>query len=235
VALTDLASRDREVRELMDDPEADLAALRRTYRQFRVVNMLVAGWGRHYRREIRPLLSPDRETTLLDIGSGGGDVARGLARRAARDGLRLSVTAVDPDPRAYAYALRSGGPTPGLHLRCCSSADLAAEGRRFDVVVSNHLLHHLDERELAALLIDSTALATRLVLHNDLVRSRVAYAAYSVLSRLAGSGSFLRTDGLRSIRRSHRRMELAAIVPDGWQVQRAVPFRLLLRREFRHD
>jgi 2-polyprenyl-3-methyl-5-hydroxy-6-metoxy-1,4-benzoquinol methylase len=76
----DLASRDREVRELMDDPDADLAALRRTYRQFRLVNRLVAGWGRLYGRDIRPLLSTDREATLLDIGSGGGDVARAMAR-----------------------------------------------------------------------------------------------------------------------------------------------------------
>jgi hypothetical protein len=54
---------------------------------------------------------------------------------------------------------------------------------------------------------------------------------YSLLSRLAGPGSFLRTDGLRSIRRSYRPAELAALVSDGWQVRRAVPFRLLLRRE----
>jgi 2-polyprenyl-3-methyl-5-hydroxy-6-metoxy-1,4-benzoquinol methylase len=223
----DLAHRDREVRELMDDPGADLAALRRTYRQFRVVNRLVSGWRRRYRRDLRPLLSADRETTLLDVGCGGGDVARALAGWAARDGLRLRVTGVDPDPRAYAYAVE-GGDAGLVDLRCCSSTDLVAEGRRFDVVVSNHLLHHLDDRELAALLADSTVLARRLVLHNDLARSRVAYAGYAVLSRLAGPGSFLRTDGLRSIRRSYRPAELAAVVPAGWRVRRAFGFRLLL-------
>jgi 2-polyprenyl-3-methyl-5-hydroxy-6-metoxy-1,4-benzoquinol methylase len=226
----DLASRDRDVRELMDDPGADLAALRRTYRQFRVVNRLVSGWRRHYRRDIRPLLHADRETTLLDVGCGGGDVARALAGWAARDGLRLRVTGVDPDPRAYAYALE-GGSEPDVELRCCSSTDLVVENLRFDVVVSNHLLHHLDESELHRLLDDSQVLARRLVLHNDLARSRMAYAAYGVVSRLAGSGSFLRTDGLRSIRRSYRPAELAAAVPRGWQVQRSFPFRLLLRRE----
>jgi 2-polyprenyl-3-methyl-5-hydroxy-6-metoxy-1,4-benzoquinol methylase len=227
--MIDLARRDREVRELMDDPDADLAALRRTYGQFRVVNRLVSGWRRRYRRDIRPLLSADRETTLLDVGCGGGDVARSLARWAARDGLRLTVTGVDPDPRAHAYASESGD-AGAVDLRCCSSTDLVAEGRRFDVVISNHLLHHLDERGLATLLADSELLARRLVLHGDLARSRIAYAAYGPLSRLAGPRSFLRTDGLRSIRRSYWPAELAAVVPDSWQVRRAYPFRLLLRR-----
>jgi 2-polyprenyl-3-methyl-5-hydroxy-6-metoxy-1,4-benzoquinol methylase len=227
--MIDLARRDRTVVELMDDPDADLAALRRTYRQFRLVNRLLSGWRRRYRREIRPLLAADRATNLLDVGCGGGDVARALAGWAARDGLRLRIVGIDPDPRAYAYAVE-GEAREGVTFRCCSSTDLVGEGRRFDVVVSNHLLHHLGDRELATLLADCEVLAGRLVLHSDLARSRTAYLGYGVLSRLAGSGSFLRTDGLRSIRRSYWRDELAAAVPEGWQVRREFPFRLLLRR-----
>jgi 2-polyprenyl-3-methyl-5-hydroxy-6-metoxy-1,4-benzoquinol methylase len=227
--MTDLAHRDRDLRELMDDPEADPAALRRTYAQFRLVNRLVAGWRRIYRRDLRPLLSADRGTTLLDVGCGGGDVARALAGWAERDGLRLRVTGVDPDPRAHAYAVASAGNRSAVDFRCCASSDLVAEGRRFDVVISNHVLHHLAEPELTALLADSRTLARRLALHNDLLRSRVAYAGFHLLSRLAGSDSFLRTDGLRSIRRSYRPAELAGGVPQGWRVQPVFPFRLLLR------
>ncbi|HLL61804.1 MAG TPA: class I SAM-dependent methyltransferase [Propionibacteriaceae bacterium] len=226
--MIDLACRDRGIRELMDDPDADLAALRRTYGQFRLVNRLLSGWRQRYRQDIRPLLSADRETTLLDVGCGGGDVARALAGWAARDRLRLRITGVDPDPRAYAYAL-GGGDTEHVDFRCCSSTDLVTEGRQFDVVISNHLLHHLDDSQLSALLADCEVLARRHVLHNDLARSRVAYAAYGLVSRPAGSSSFLRTDGLRSIRRSYRRGELAAVVPNRWQVRHAFPFRLLLR------
>lgn len=229
--MIDFAERDRDLRELMDDPACDPDALWRTYGQFGLVNRLVAGWRRRYRRDLRPLLSTDRVTTLLDVGCGAGDVARALARWAARDGLRLEVAAVDPDPRAYAYAVQRGGAAPAVVLRCCSSADLVAEGRRFDVVISNHVLHHLDETELAALLADCTVLARRLVLHSDLTRSRVAYATYGLLSRAAGRGSFLRTDGLRSLRRSYRPAELTELVPAGWRVRRAFPFRLLLTRE----
>ena len=40
-------------------------------------------------------------------------------------------------------------------------------------------------------------------------------------------GTFLRTDGLRSIRRSYLPAELAAELGAGWRVQTANPFRVV--------
>ncbi|NHC15835.1 methyltransferase domain-containing protein [Motilibacter deserti] len=227
--MPDLSARDTAVRELMDDPECDLGKLRSTYAQFRAVNRAVSGWRRVYVRRLRPLLSAHSSTTLLDVGFGGGDVPRALAGWARRDGLRLDVTAIDPDDRAYAFA--TAAPDAGVAFRRASSAELVAAGERFDVVTSNHLLHHLDEAGLAALLADSAALARRLVVHNDIERSRLAYSAYAVATRPLARRSFLHVDGLLSIRRSYRRDELAARVPAGWRVERQRPYRLLLVRE----
>jgi len=225
----DLSRRDTQARELMDDDGCDEAALRRTYARFAVVNRLVAGWWRTYRRHLRPLLSAERTTTLLDVGFGGGDLPLALHRWAAADGLRLTVDAIDPDPRALAFVAARPAP-PGVLFRRADSADLVAAGERFDVVTSNHLLHHLDPAELQRLLADSDRLARRLVLHSDLRRSRVAYGAWAALSWPAARDSFLFTDGLISIRRSYRPSELASAVPPGWQVQTQHPFRLLLTR-----
>ena len=225
-----LRRRDPDLQELMDDPDCDLTQLRRTYAQFQVVNRLLAGWGGLYRRRIRPLLAPDRVTTLLDVGSGGGDVPRALARWAARDGLTLAVTAVDPDERAHAYATDLPR-VPGLTFRRTTSSALVEEGAEFDVVVSNHVLHHLDAAGLDRLLADSERLSRRLVVHNDIARSRWAYAAYAVGCRPFGRRSFLLADGLRSIRRSYTLAELADCVPPGWTVARQAPARLLLLRE----
>lgn len=226
----DLNARDVGLRELMDDPDCDLAGLRHTYAQFRVVNRLVARWGLVYRRRIRPLLTTDQPNTLLDIGSGGGDLARALSRWARRDGFDLAVTAIDPDDRAHAYAVAQE-PEAGVTFRRAGSGDLVAEGARFDVVVSNHLLHHLDAEELAGLLADSDRLARRLVVHNDIARSRLAYAAYRVASRPFARRSFIHVDGLRSIRRSYRVGELAEVVTEPWRVTGQCPARVLLLRD----
>lgn len=217
-----------DLRELMDDPSVDLDRLERTYAHFRLVNAVLAGWRSLYRREIRPLLDRHRTSTLLDVGSGGGDVARRLARWARADGLSLEVTGVDPDPRAHDWAAR-GGDEPGVLFEQTDTTALVRAGRRFDVVVSNHLLHHLRDEEVLALLADSTRLARSLVLHNDLERSTGARLAWGVLALPAARRSLLRHDGMVSIRRSFTREELTRLVPDGWTVHARVPSRLVLR------
>lgn len=217
----------------MDGPDADLAALERTYARFALLNAAVGGWRRVYRQELRPRArARGQRLRMLDIGCGGGDVARSLLRWARRDGIGLSVLGIDPDARAIGWARRQS-PTPGLSLRRAASSELVDE--RFDVVVSNHVLHHLEPGAFDALLAESVRLLRPggLALHSDLARSRAAYLAFASatlpLQPSVLAGSFIRADGLTSVRRSYTRRELAAIVPSGWVVRRAFPARLHLR------
>lgn len=242
----DLSVRRPETPEQMDRPDCDLDALHRTYRGFGVVNPVVAGWQLTYRALIRPLLvahagssgrgithgnrhGSTRPVTVLDIGSGGGDVARALLRRATADGFTVHVTALEPDARAHAW-VAGRQRVPGLENRRGTSGDLVREGRRFDVVLSNHLLHHLDPGGLEAVLADSEALAMRRAIHSDIRRSPVAYALFSAGAGLGTPlypGSFIRADGLASIRRSYTPDELATVLRPGWRVRAQAPWRNL--------
>lgn len=220
-----LSNRDTEVTERMDDPECDLPTLLRTYGQFPVINGIVAGWEFTYRAEIRPRFTGPHHT-LLDIGTGGGDVARALARRARRDGVRLSITAIDPDPRAAEY-VRGLPPSEDVTYRQCTSSTLVDEGARFDFVISNHVLHHLTGRELGAVLADSEILARYAAIHSDIRRTRVGYLLYGLVTAILFRRSFVREDGLISIRRSFLPGELQRILPERWRVRSQRFFRTL--------
>ena len=215
------------LRELMDDPRCDPRGLERTYANFDRVNALVSGWRQVYTRDLRPLLIRPGGATLLDIGCGGGDVPRRLSGWARRDGLELRITAIDADERAIRYARVQSTP-PGVNFRQAMSGDLRAEGRHFDLVISNHLLHHLNTQEFRAVLADTEALCTGVAVHGDIERHPLAYAAFRAGTALGFPGSFIHEDGLRSIRRSYTHAELSALAPVGWVARKQFPFRNLL-------
>jgi len=226
----------------MDDSDCDPEALALTYRHFATVNAAVSDIRGIFRRDIAPRArdlarAGDRPLRVLDIGTGGADLPRALLARAERAGLPLEVVAIDPDSRALAWARQQPVP-PRLTLREVSTAELCAEGERFDVVLSNHVIHHLDAPSLGALLADSEALLAPggLAVHHDLARSRLGYVGYDlgmrVLYPVLFRGSFLHVDGLISIRRAHTVAELGAAVPEGWTVSPyRVPWRLVARFE----
>ncbi|GAA3910751.1 methyltransferase domain-containing protein [Microbacterium invictum] len=225
-----LAVRDETLTELMDDPDCDPDRLRATLRRFDLVNRLVSGWGAIYQTVLRPYLAGlDGPGRVLDLGSGGGDLVCRLAELARRDGLDVHWVGADPDPRAHEVAIARES-APEVSFRCVDAGGLVEEGEQFDLVVSNHVLHHLGS-DLDRFCADSRALAKVLVVHGDIARNRLAYGLYATGILPLAPGTFLLTDGLRSIRRSYTPDELQDALnrhdPGAWSVRTAAPFHLL--------
>ena len=216
-----------DLRERMDDPACDLSELRATYARFGAVNRLFAGWQVLYKRFLKPRMDAGRAYTLLDVGFGGGDIPLALLKWAEQDGLRLCVTAIDPDSRAAAFA-RSLPPAK-VRFEQTDTAELVRRGAQFDFVTSNHLLHHLSEPDLPTFLNECAELGAT-VLHNDIARADLAYIGFAALTGPFFRGSFITPDGLTSVRRSYTQEELRSAVPEGWRVSSPYPFRLLLSR-----
>ncbi len=223
-----LRKRRPDLLEKMDEDNVDLAALFRTYDGFRIINPLLARWKHIYRAHIRPVLArnPQKVHTLLDIGCGGGDVMETLSRYASKDGYKLSVTGIDPDENAESY-LRLRNPSAHIHFRRANSSQLVVEGLKFDIVISNHVMHHLDDMSLQLLASDAKALSRRLVLFNDIERGDLAWLIFNLTWPFFWR-SFITPDGLTSIQKSYTRNELANLIGGEWQVKRVFPYRLLL-------
>jgi 2-polyprenyl-3-methyl-5-hydroxy-6-metoxy-1,4-benzoquinol methylase len=223
-----MAQRAGHLREEMDDPGCDRERLFNTFRQFARVNRLFSRWHRLYADRIRPFLrrrnAPGR---LLDIGCGGGDIPLALWQWARRDGLELDVTGIDADQRAMDFLHTRDWPA-GFHFRQATAGDLVRESAAFDLIISNNLLHHLDDSDRAGLLADTESLSRGLVIFNDIERSALAYALFALVMTPFFRRSFVVPDGLTSIRRSYTADELRRSVPPGWCVRRVFPYRLIL-------
>jgi len=222
-----LADRAAGLVERMDDPNCDPEQLRRTYAQFNLLNRFVAGWGRIYSRYIRPELRAGA-TSILDVGPGGGDIARMLYRSASADGLPVRITAIDTDNRAVQF-MQSSTTEYSIEVRHAGTRELLAAGERFDIVLSSNVLHHIVEDCIPAFLGDSHALAARLTIHSDIRRDVFAFLAFFP-ARFLFPGSFVAADGLISIRKSYRCEELLPLLPVDWDIRRMSPFRYLCMR-----
>ncbi len=218
--------------EWMDRPDCDPDRLRATYRDFAIVNRWISGAGRLFRRFVLPLAREaeprGRPLEVVDVGCGGGDLARDLLWRANRAGVAVRVLGVDPDPRAIAFARGGGGAEGGsLRFEVARGEELADRGARFDLALSNHVLHHLEDAAVPDFMDMLGRLATRRALVSDIRRSRGAFLLFGAVTAPFFRDSYIRADGLVSIRRSFTAPELAALAPPRWRVRRGVPFRLL--------
>lgn len=227
-----LRRRDAQCVEMLDCTDCDPETARTTYRQFARINAVGSRFRSVYRRWLRPCMAvdPAGRYTLLDIGSGGGDIAVALARWARADGFALEVTGIDLNPRALAYAAARETPS-GVAFSGEAVEALLERGERFDFVISNHLLHHLEDDELPAMLDAASRLVRRCAVMADARRSDAAYLLFAAFASVFLRGSYHRHDGLASLRRAYTPVELAHAAPPGWLLERLFPFRLMLVSE----
>ena len=222
-----LAKRNTELTEWMDRDDCDKQLLFNTYTQFSRINRLLSGWGSLYHRFIQPLIASSSGTfTVLDIGCGGGDVIRHLNFLCEKDGFDVHFTGVEPDQRAIQFVRQTDWPE-GVNFRSARSSELVAEGNQFDLVISNHLMHHLAPADLYSLCEDAEKLALKRVLFSDIERSDIGYLSFMTAAPLLFRSSYIVKDGLISIRRSYRKPELEELLPKSWTVERKFPFRLI--------
>jgi 2-polyprenyl-3-methyl-5-hydroxy-6-metoxy-1,4-benzoquinol methylase len=143
--------------------------------------------------------NPGRAVRVLDIATGGGDVPIRLQQRARRAGLALELCGVDASATAVAHA-RASAQQAGASIEFFT-LDVLREPlpTGFDVLTTSLFLHHLDERQAITLLAAMEQAAKRMVLINDLVRSRLGYLVAWIGTRILSRSPIVHVDGPRSV------------------------------------
>ena len=165
---------------------------------------------RHLKRLV-VALPTDRPVTVLDVGTGGGDIPRALVRWARRAGRSIRVFALDRDGETLrAAALRMAG-YPEITLIRGDALALPVQPRSVDVAISALVLHHLPPAEAAVSLAEMDRAARRGLVANDLFRSRLAHAVVWLTTRFLARNRMSRHDGPMSVRRAYTLREVASL------------------------
>ncbi|MBM4188375.1 MAG: methyltransferase domain-containing protein [Gemmatimonadetes bacterium] len=208
-------------RELLDDPRADPALVRASLRNIARANRWFGGVaaarfgvGRLLdRRPDRPgaVSSGHRDrVTLLDVGTGMGDLPAALGSWLAGRGVAATCFAVERNPTAARMAAEGGLATAvGDGLR------LPFGGRSVDIVLLSQIAHHLAPPAILELCREATRVARIGVVLADLARSRLAQIGFFVASRALRFDPATCADGVTSVKRGFRVGDLAGLLAQG--------------------
>jgi hypothetical protein len=206
--------------ELLDNPRAEPEAVRRELADIARINALFGGTRavvgaleEIFEKGTRDGVGGRGRTwTLLDIGTGIGDIPRAAAAVARRHGITLRLLGVEFNRAAAAAARAADGGDVALVLADGNALPLGP--RSVDIVMVSQVLHHLPREVAVRWIATCHALARRAVVLADLHRSRLAMTLLWLVSFPLGFDAMTRRDGLLSLRRGYTRGEFNALLHD---------------------
>lgn len=206
--------------ELLDSPDADPRLARRSLQDVALANRLFGG-TRAVLRELDPVWEQlPRHATLLDVGTGIGDIPARAREAAARRGIALETVGLE----ATAWLVEANR---GINtwLVCADARRLPFADRSVDVVTCSQVLHHFFDADARCLLTEMNRVARTRVIISDLHRSRIAAAGIWLASFALAFHPTSRHDGVVSVMRGFRTAELYTMVRDALGVDPSVRYR----------
>ena len=200
------------MKELLDGPLADPAAIEANLRDLTFINRMTGGASLSI-RAVRELLP--RGGLVLDVGTGAADIPVLLLADARRRGVPLSMTATDSRQEVLdaALAIRpSLKRIPGLTLGLADGLRLSWPDAAFDVGHTSMVMHHLDPDDAVAFLTELRRVSRLGIVVNDLARGRLYWIGAWLLAHTLAASRYTRTDGPLSIRRAYTRREMGELI-----------------------
>lgn len=221
------------VKEILDSGAAGPDEVRQSLRDLQRINAFLGG-----RRLLLKILDEQlrrtglKEFSLLDLGTGSGDLLAAVARWSRKRGYKARLAGLDRRISHLGFGRDSA--SPGWAAVCADALALPFPPHSFDFVSASLFLHHFDDRAAPDALRSFAQAARRALLVNDLERHALPYHFIRLAPFFAGS-RVTRFDGPASIQQGFRKEELEALAQQAgfkrWRVRKHLPFRLSLVAE----
>ena len=193
--------------EILDSPDVDPRLVTRSLADVARANALFGGVSSAVAELMTVLRNSPEVTTLLDVGTGLGDIPRRARELARRNGVELTTIGLD-----WAVELARAS-RPSLDFSVCADAlRLPFADHSIDVVMCSQVLHHFSGGDAGVLLREMNRVARVRVIVSDLRRSWIAAAGLWLASFPLRFHAVSRHDGVVSVLRGFTPEELADTV-----------------------
>lgn len=217
--------------ELMDQGGISFEEFHHCLQSLETINGLTLAY-RPTLRWLRPWLNTRQRLSILDAGSGGGDMLRRIEKKACNNNLDL--IGVDLNPWSKQSALLCSAHSSVRY----ATADVFhfQPERDIDLIICSLFAHHLPDEQLVQFLRWIDARARKGWFINDLHRHPLPYHFIRLGTQLLSRNRLIRNDAAVSVARSFtkddwRRLLDEAEIGDRARIQWHFPFRLCLACE----
>ena len=195
--------------EILDSPDVDPQIVARSLADVARANSLFGGIGSALDELKDALREVPREATLLDVGTGLGDIPCRAREEARRSGVELTTIGLDAAP-VLASACRYS-----VDFSVCANAlRLPFADNSIDIVMCSQVLHHFAGSDASALLREMDRVARVSVIVSDIRRSWIAAIGLWLVSFPLRFHAVSRHDGVVSVMRGFTPDELADTVQE---------------------
>ena len=208
-----LAKRSTQL-ELMDEEDLLPAELQDTLRGIERMNTLFGG-NTCSLKALQEVTHGISQPSILDVGTGAGEIPRRFAQRCARRGQDVRIVGIDLAETSVAYAAARSVKFPSLSFRVENLFDVTES---FDGVHCAAMLHHVGEDDaIVEALAHMRKVAKVAVVVNDLHRHPLAYYPIKYAAPFITRNRMVRNDAALSVWRSFTRAELLNLATRaGW-------------------
>jgi SAM-dependent methyltransferase len=200
--------------ELMDDLTLATDALRQNLDELETINTWLGGYAPvlDALARLRPRFPAGRPLRVADLGSGGGDTLRHIARWARKNGVSVELTGIDANSFMLEYAAVKSEAYPEISYRQVDIFSPEFRTESYDILTCSLFCHHFTDAELVPLLRQWQQQAQLAVVVNDLHRHWLAYHSIRWLTRLLGGSYLVQHDAPMSVARAFRRPDWVALL-----------------------
>lgn len=203
--------------EKMDDLNCSGAVVDQTLKELEVINRLLGGNSITLDGIIKIIVRKNivgKTIEIADLGCGGGDMLKLVARWARKAELKVRLMGIDANPHIIEYANRNSHRYPEIEYKTLDIFSKKFQSHKFDIIICTLFTHHFDDRQLVWLFKSLQQQSRYGVVINDLHRHWLAYWSIRLLTRVFSKSSMIQSDAPISVKRGFRRQELHKIIAD---------------------
>ncbi|MCU0441131.1 MAG: methyltransferase domain-containing protein [Bacteroidia bacterium] len=199
--------------ELLDQKEIPAADLFQNLKELETINTLLGGHAVTIKGLKKLKLMPTQTYRILDIGSGGGDTLKTIAKWGRVSGYTFELVGVDLKAECIEYATNNCKMYPEISFIHADYKSIISTYHPYDIIVTSLFCHHLTTSELTELIEWGKANARLGLVVNDLHRHPFAYYSIWLLTALFSKSYLVQNDAKLSVLRGFVKKDWQLVIP----------------------